>query len=159
MRRALAIPAVLTLLLVGCVSGPAPEDLVLLQDYPPPDPLRLSEVVRLSKAGLSDDTIVELIKEHGIVEQPAPAKARRLQSAGVSDGVLAALAATPPAEPRAPRAKLVYRDLYLPLWPVYGGGRFHFGISSGCWYRVASDPRPAVAALEPEEPLPESLEP
>ena len=159
MRRALAFPAVLTLLLAGCVSGPAPEDLVLLQDYPPPDPLRLSEVVRLSKAGVSDGTIVGLIRTRGIVEQPAPAKARRLQSAGVSDGVLAALAATPPAEPAPPRPKLVYRDLYLPLWPAYGGGRFHFGIRSGCWYRVAPDPRPAVAAPEPEDPLPEILDP
>ena len=157
MRRALAIPAILTLLPLGCVSGPAPEDLILLQDYPPPDPVRLTEVVRLSRAGVSEETIVDLLQERGSAEQPGPEKTRRLKSAGVSDGVLGVLASTPAAEPPPPRQRFVYRDLYLPLWPVYSGGRFRFGIRSGCWYRV--EPKPAATVPEPEEPLPEVLEP
>jgi hypothetical protein len=157
MTRALAIPAVLALLLAGCVSRPAPDDMVLVQDYPSPDPLRLSEIVRLSKAGVSDETILDLVRARGIAEQPAPEKRQRLKSAGVSDGVLGVLASTPAAAPAPPKTKLVYRDLYLPLWPVYSGGRFRFGVRSSCWYRVES--KPAAAVPEPEEPPTETLEP
>ncbi len=146
MRRALAI---FVMLLGGCVTGPAPDDLVLPQNRPSPDPLRLSEVVRLSKAGLSEETIVGLIQERGIVEQPGPARTQRLKSAGVSDGVLLMLATTPPAAPPEPRPKLVQRNLYLPLWPVYSGGRFRFGIRSSCWVWTAPEPPPG----EPAEPL------
>ena len=148
MRRALAI---FLLLLGGCVSGPAPDDLVLPQNRPSPEPLRLSEIVRLSKAGLSEETIVGLIQERGIVEQPGPETTQRLKSAGVSDGVLLTLAATPPAAPAAPRPRLVQRDLYLPLWPVYSGGRFRLGIRSSCWVRAAPEPW----TVEPPEPLEE----
>jgi hypothetical protein len=151
MRRALAISL---LLLGGCVSGPAPDDLVLPPYRPSPDPLRLSEVVRLSKAGLTEETIVGLIQERGIVEQPGPERTRRLKSAGVSDGVLRTLAATPPAAPPASRPKFVQRDLYLPLWPVYSGGRFRLGIRSSCWVQAAPEP-PGVGPAEPlEEPPP-----
>ncbi len=156
MKRALAVSLAL---LAGCVTGPAPDDLVLSLDPPSPDPLRLSEIIRLSKAGISEGTILALLRERGSAEQPGPEKTQRLRSAGVSDGVLMVLASTRPAEPPPPRGKLVYRDLYLPLWPVYSGGRFRFGIRSGCWYRVEPEAGPVAEAPEPEEPLPETLEP
>ena len=156
MKRALASFVVF---LAGCVSGPAPDDLVLPQNPSPPDPVRLSEVLRLSKAGLSDDTILGLLRERGSAEQPGLEKMQRLKSAGVSDGVLGALASTPAAEPPPPRGKLVYRDLYLPLWPVYSGGRFRFGIRSGCWVRIPPEPETTVPPPAVEEPLPEILEP
>jgi hypothetical protein len=160
MRRALLIPALWPLLLVvGCVSSPAPEDLVLPQNPSPAEPLRLSDVVRLSRAGLSDETIVDLIRTRGIAEQPDVGKAIRLHSAGVSNVVLGTLASTKPVEPPPPRSKMVVRDLYLPLWPVYSGGRFRFGIRSTCWVRGAPEPPPAVEAPEPAEPLSDILEP
>jgi hypothetical protein len=146
----------LPLVLAGCMTGPAPEDLVLPQNPSTPEPLRLSEVVRLSNAGLSDETIIELIRTRGITEQPDLGKARRLQSAGVSAAVLGTLASTRPAEPPPSRAKMVVRDLYLPLWPVYSGGRFRFGVRSTCWVRAAPEP---PAAVEAPEPLSDTLEP
>lgn len=156
MKRALAISAAL---LAGCVSGPAPDDLVLPQNPSSPDPVRLSDVVRLSKAGLSDDTILGLLRERGSAEQPGPETTQRLKSAGVSDGVLGALASTPAAEPPPPRPKVVVRELYLPLWPVYSGGRFRFGIRSSCWVRRPPEPEPAVQPPALEAPPPENLEP
>jgi hypothetical protein len=156
MTRALAISLVF---LAGCVSGPAPDDLVLPQNPSSPDPVRLSEVVRLSKAGVSDPTVIQLLRERGSAEQPGLEKMRRLKSAGVGDGVLRALAATPAAEPPPPRPKVVVRELYLPLWPVYSGGRFRFGIRSSRWHRVEPEARPVAEAPEPEEPLPDTLEP
>ena len=90
----------------------------------------------------------------GIVEQPGPERTQRLKSAGVTDGVLLTLAATPPAAPPAPRPKLVQRALYLPLWPVYSEGRFRLGIRSSCWVRAAPEPRPVEPPDPPEEPPP-----
>lgn len=161
MIRALAILAPWLLVLGGCLSAPVSQDLIPVQEPAPVEPLRLKDVVRLSNAGILEDTIVGLIKARGIVEKPSLAGAQRLKAEGVGDGVLLVLLGSTPAERPKPGAKIVYRELFIPLWPSYSGGRWHLGLRMACYYRVSPEGELLEPVEPPEivEPLPRSIDP
>lgn len=63
-----------------------------------PRTLSVDDVIKLSKAGLSDDTIVEKIRKSGQAFDLSPDQMIQLKSAGVSDKVMQAMInPTPPA--------------------------------------------------------------
>lgn len=52
------------------------------------DPLTLNDVIKLSQGGVSDDTIMNYIRNSGSAYQLTQAQVRRLQDAGVSQDVI-----------------------------------------------------------------------
>jgi hypothetical protein len=160
MKRALAILAPWLLLLGGCLSAPLAQDLIPVRQSTPPEPLRIQEIVRLSNAGISEETIIGLIKARGILDRPNLQGTLKLKDEGVGDAVILVLLGSTPAERPKPRPRIVYRELFIPLWPSYSGGRWHLGLRMACTWRVSPEgelPEP----VEPEvvEPLPQVVDP
>jgi hypothetical protein len=89
MKRALFLLAVLMVLELGMVAqgqtstvSPAPSQA---------NSLSITDVVKLSKAGLSDDVIIQKIKKSGQAFDLSPDQMIELKSAGVSDKVVAVM--------------------------------------------------------------------
>jgi hypothetical protein len=124
--------------------------------------MRTSDVVRLSDAGLSDEVIIGLIRSRGMADRLTLSEAVQLGNQGVSSAVQLALVAVPPALPaRVPGPRVVYRELFIPLWPSYAGGRWHVGLRIGCYYRAGAE-EPVKVASEPPRPTapqPEFIDP
>ena len=159
MRIVAAVMAPFLLLLAGCLSAPIPQELVDVAPVPPPEPLRTREIVRLSNAGISDEVIVGLIRTRGVADRPSVGQIAKLP---LSTEVRVSLLASPAEAPaRKPEPRIVYRELWIPLWPSYSGGRWHLGLRIGCYYRTAPEQVPEVVVPEPEvpAPLPEFIDP
>ncbi len=155
MRVVAAVFAPFLLLLAGCLSAPIAQELVDGAPVPPPEPLRTQEIVRLSNAGISEEVIVGLIRTRGVADRPSVAQIARLPLAIRVRATLVASPAEAPARKPAPR--IVYRELWIPLWPSYSGGRWHLGLRIGCYYRTVPELVPEIVLPEPE--LPESPPP
>lgn len=161
MKRALAILAPLLVLLGGCLSAPVAQELVPVQGPPAPPPILMKEVVRLSEAGISDRTVIELIRAHGVLQRPGPEGLRRLKEQGVSEPVLRSLSAAPQVErPAKLRPILVYREFYIPLWPSYSAGKWRSGLRVAVYHEGEDEAREEFPE-EPDDgrPLPLILEP
>lgn len=152
--------AVLILALFGCLSPPIPQELVDATPPPAPEPMKLNDVVRLSDAGLSDEVIVGLLRSRGVGEQLSLSEVLVLGQRGVSSAVQLALVTAPPALARTPASRIIYRELFIPLWPVYGGGRWRLGCRIGIFHRTEEERSPAVPEKpQPPVPQPESIDP
>jgi hypothetical protein len=119
--------------------------------------------VRLADAGIPDEVIVDLIRIRGIVARPSESGAALLGEQGVSPRVLATLQATRPTEQptRSPSA-LVYRDFFIPFWPSYSGGHWHFGLRGACFFRSRAEGNDLeILQEEPEyvDPAPRTISP
>ena len=88
MKQTLVILAPLLFAAGGCLSGPIPCELA--EGYPAsiPEALSVTEVVRLSKAGISDDLIVGLVKTRGLAGRPDLWGTVALRKVGVTDPVM-----------------------------------------------------------------------
>jgi hypothetical protein len=147
-KRFVGVTAPSLLLLAGCLSAPVPERLADVDPITAPEPLRVREIVRLSNAGISDDVIVGLIRSRGVADRPSVAE---LLTLGVSLQVQLTLLALPAAVPeRRPGPRIVYRELFVPVWPSYSHGYWHLGLRIGCYYRTEDGELKEVLPREPE---------
>ena len=119
MRRLLI--ALLSLMTSACVverarGYPAPRP-----PEPLPAPITQDAVLRLVKAGVSDDIILEKIKADGVASHPTSDQIVSLKKEGVSDRVIEALisARVPAPYEIAPPPRVVYRNYVYadPWWP------------------------------------------
>lgn len=135
MKYGLAFLAPLVLTLGGCLSPPIPSELVDVEPFAAPEPLTTAEVQKLARAGLSEEVVDGLIRARGISDRPA--------------------AAAPTT------TRLVYRELFIPVWPSYAGGRWRVGLRCGWYYRrVEETPvRTEEPAPEPPGPKPQIIDP
>lgn len=153
MRFVAAVFAPFLILLSGCLSAPLPQELVDRDFVPAPKPLRIREIVRLSDAGIGDEVIVELIRIRGVADRPG---AEQISMLRVSRQVRLFLLASPAEAPeRKPVPTIVYRELFIPLWPSYAGGRWHLGLRMGCYYRIMEKEVQEIVPQEAEAPVPQ----
>jgi hypothetical protein len=155
MKRTSAVLMPFLLVVAGCLSPPIPQDLVDVGPLPAPDRVSLQEVVRLSRADLSDDVIIGLIRSRGIADRPGLAEVLLLGDQGVSSAVQLALVTAYPAASRPPEPRIAYRELFIPLWPSYARGRWHVGLRIGCFCRTVEEESPQVRPEEPKTPAPQ----
>jgi len=106
------------LTLGGCYIGPAPGYRV--REVRPPG-LTIDEVVKLTKSGLSDDVVLEKIKEAGVATRPTSEQLAGLKHEGVSDRVLKALVDAPVTGAEQRVVEYVYypRSYYYPYYYPY----------------------------------------
>lgn len=127
MSRFRALAAMSTLVLfTGCAAVPATE--------PGPPPVRLDELVSLSKQGLADDALVAQLAQRGVAFVLSPQDASALREAGVSDGVLRYLEGR--ADGDAALAARIQRGRY-PASAYYGSvylGYPYLGYAYGLHY-------------------------
>jgi len=153
-RASIAIP--LLLVLAGCLSPPLPQDVVDGRPPPSREPLLTQEVVKLSRAGVSDEVIVDLIRSRGVSNRPGLADIRRLEEQGVSTNVRLYLLAVPfGALPPRAEPKVVVRELFIPLWPSYARGRWRIGLRLEWMTRTTEEQPPIVRPPEPRPSLPQ----
>jgi hypothetical protein len=137
MRQAFSILAPFLIAETGCLSAPVPQELV---DVGPPslqEPLFVEEGVRLSRTGISREVILELIRNRGIADRSDLGGIVALGREGVGEPVILVPPATPPNPPeRKPAPGIVYRDLFIPLWPSYSRGHWHWGLRVACYSPV-----------------------
>src|SRR6185295_18442925 len=146
----------------GCISAPLPQELVPVAAQVAPSPLHSTEVLRLAKAGIGDDVILELLQTRGVVARPGPAGVDRLRREGVSPPVIAGILATPAADrPVPPPARYVYRTLFIPLWPCYSGGHGRIGLHGAIYSRTSEVGKLDEPAEDPEyvDPHPKAIDP
>jgi len=121
MRRLLI--AAISLLTSACVVERARGYPEVRTPPPAASPLAPDAVVRLVKAGVSEDIILEKIKADGVVSRPTSDQIVSLKKDGVSDRVIEAMisARVPVAHEVAPPPRVVYRDYVYadPWWPWY----------------------------------------
>jgi len=159
MRFVAGIAAPFLLLLAGCLSAPVPQELVDATPVPAPEPLHIREILRLSKAGISDEVIVGLIRTRGIADRP---NLKGITMLPVSTQVQLYLLASPAeAPPQKPQPRIVYREFYIPLWPSYSRGHWHLGLRVGCYTKTEEGEVQEILPPEPDSspPLPRFIEP
>ncbi len=103
----------------GCVVG-YPE---YRSAEPVATPVTLDAVVRLGKAGVSDEIIIEKVRADGITSRPTSDQVISLKSGGLSDRVIDAVisARVPTPEEVTPSPRVIYRDYFTPdPWWYYG---------------------------------------
>lgn len=105
----------------GCV-GPAPRYRVRTVT-PAPPPLLQEEIVRMSKAGLSDAVLIEKINTDGLEARPTAEQIASLKKEGVSDAVLRAMISAPVRERTAER--LIYTEPYPYEYSYYYSPWWH----------------------------------
>jgi hypothetical protein len=123
--------------------------------------MKVADVVRLSDAGVSDEVVVGLVRSRGLAEHLTLSEVLVLGHRGVSTAVQLALVTAPPtAAARTPAPRIAYRELYIPLWPVYGGGRWRLGCRIGIFHGTEAELPPAPP-VKPQTPVeqPESIDP
>jgi hypothetical protein len=130
MRRSPAVLTPFLLILAGCLSPPIPEELLNVDRPRAADPMDAQDMARLSRAGISEEVMLELLQTRGVADRP------------------------PAAEARTPKRTIVFRELFVPLWPFYGGGCWHFGCRMGIFYRTVLEEPPRPPAPEPGSPQP-----
>jgi len=159
MKQAFSILVPFLIVLGGCLSAPLPQELV---DVAPQEPLLMKEVVQLSKIGISDEVIVGLIRTRGIADRPDLRGIVALRREGVGEPVILMLLASPAVHPSPkPTPRIVYRELFIPLWPSYARGRWHLGLRIVCYDRAAEPGIPEIVPIEPKptEAPPTSIDP
>jgi hypothetical protein len=159
MRFVTAVLASFLLILAGCLSAPIPQELTDVNPAPGPEALLTKEVVRLSKAGVTDEVLIELIRIRGVADLPSLAT---ISSLRVSSQVQLALITAPAGAPaRKPEPRIVYRELFIPFWPSYSGGRWHLALRLGCYVRTEDREGSELVPPEPEPsvPLPRLIDP
>jgi|SRR6185295_7411562 hypothetical protein len=104
----------LSLLLAGCVVGPVPRYRVRQVK---PAGISSEEVVRLTKAGLSDSVLLEKIKSEGVAARPSADQVVSLKNEGVSETVIGAML-TAPVVPEERTVEVVYDYPYY-SYPYY----------------------------------------
>ena len=101
----------LPLLLAGCVIYDDREERVI----PGRDPLSVSEIIALSRGGVTDDTILRELAANGVVRKVSVDDILEMKSGGVSETVIAAAVGTEVTTPRAAEVVYegrVYREYY-----------------------------------------------
>lgn len=156
MRRTPAVVIPFLLLAAGCLSPPIPQELVDVGATAAAEPLSTKDIVRLSKAGLPDEVIVDLMRTRGLADRPSTSGIAALAAEGVSPHVQVKLLTLPVFARPKPQPRIVYHELYLPLWPAYYRGRWHWGLRIGCYYRTADG---ELQEILPEEPTPAIIDP
>ena len=162
MKAAAALLAPFILFFGGCVSAPIPQELLDVLPFPAPEPLSTREIVRLSKAGVSDEVILGLVRTSGVADRPDVRGIVALGEQGVSGPVQLMLLAVPATAPaRTPEPRIVYREFFIPLWPSYSRGRWHFGLRVGCYTRTVEGKAEETLPRQPESPtpLPDRIDP
>ena len=106
------------LLLAGCYVGPPPGYRV--REVRPPG-LTSDEIVKMSKSGVSDDVVIEKIKEAGLAAKPTAEHLKSLKEQGLSDPVLKAMVDAPVtgAEQRVTEYVYYPRRYYYPSYYPY----------------------------------------
>jgi hypothetical protein len=89
--------------------------------------LSSEDVVKMSKAGLSDAVLIDKIREDGVTAKPSAAQVESLKKEGVSDAVIAALLTAKVAEPER---RVEYYPTYAYSYPYYP---YYYGYSP-YWY-------------------------
>jgi hypothetical protein len=100
-------------LLAGCVVAPVPRYRVRQVK---PAGISAEEVVRLTKAGLSDSVVLEKIKSEGVAARPSAEQVVSLKNDGVSEAVVGAMLTAPVVEERT--VEVVYDYPYY-SYPYY----------------------------------------
>jgi len=162
MKQAVAVLALAMTALAGCISAPVPQELVDVRSGMLAEPVKFDEILRLSNAGIASDVIVEQIRSRGISDRPRLENLVALQRAGVAQAVVLPLVASPPTPPQnRSEPSIVYRDLFIPLWPSFSRGRWHLGLRISCYYRTSEEAPAGIPAQEPASPrpLPTIIEP
>ena len=106
------------LILGGCYVGPAPRYRV--REVRPPG-LTAEELVKMTKSGLSDDVVLEKIKEVGVATKPTSDQLASLKQQGLSDKVLKAIVDAPVTGSEQRVVEYVYypRSYYYPYYYPY----------------------------------------
>ncbi len=84
-----------------------------------PGGLSTDKIVRMAKSGVSDEVIIEKIKDVGIAAKPTSDQLASLKSEGVSDTVLGALLAAR-VVPQETTVEYAYYPNYYYGYPYYG---------------------------------------
>ena len=132
-----------TLFLSGC----APEPIVsyrVVQTAPPG--LETEEIVRMAKAGLTDATIVEQIKSHGVRVRPTPDQIIALKQEGLSDPVLQAMSEAPVRSGQQVVKEIYGYPYYYPYYYPYGGA--YYGINGSQSYSYQTSAGGADTAIQ-----------
>src|SRR5262245_34785737 len=115
-------------LMAGCVVGPSVQYRVV-ETRPG---LSMEEIVRMSKAGLSDAVLIEKIKAEGVAARPSSDQLASLKQEGLSDQVLAVIV-TAPVQPGKTEVYPVsyyygpaWYGSYWYGWPYYWGGYYPY---------------------------------
>ena len=113
MRRTAWFAGCSLILLAGCYVGPVPRYRVRQVK---PAGLSIEEVVKMSKAGLSEPVLLEKIKSDGVAARPSADQVVSLKNEGVSEAVVAAMLTAPVVE-----AQTVVETVYdYPYYGYYG---------------------------------------
>jgi len=131
MKSLLCLTVALTL--AGCYIGPAPGYRV--REVRPPG-LTIDEVVKLTKSGLSDDVVLEKIKEAGVATRPTSDQLASLKQEGVSERVLKALVDAPITGAERRVVEYVYypRSYYYPYYYPYSYYPYYWGYPYYYWW-------------------------
>jgi hypothetical protein len=123
----------ISLLVEGCVVGPVVRYRVREVH---PAGLTSEEILKMSKSGVSDNTIVEKIKEVGVATRPSADQVHSLKKEGLSDSILKAMIEAPVTGPEQKVVEYVYypHSSYYPYYypysypyyPYYWGGPYGY---------------------------------
>ena len=93
------------------------------------------------------------------VEPLTTREVSRLAGAGISSELIAELIRSHNV-PQPPReGRIVYRELYVPLWPSYAGGKWRIGLRIGCYVRRAVEESQVLMSEPGPEPQPLFVDP
>src|SRR6185503_17038206 len=106
------------LLAAGCVidGGPYPYRVRTTR----PGGLSSDEIVRMSKSGVSDEVILEKIKEEGVAGKPTSDQIASLKKEGLSDAVLGGMVAARVVPDETTVEYAYYPSSYYYGYPYYG---------------------------------------
>jgi hypothetical protein len=131
MRSLFGILILGALSISGCYSEPT----VQYRVRQSPTPLATDEVVRLSKAGVTDSVIVDQLKSRGISVRPNSDQIVELKKEGVSDAVIQAMNEVPirSGQDVVVEAYPSPYPYYYPYYPYYYGP-WWYGGPYWAWY-------------------------
>lgn len=151
-------------LLAGCLVGPVPR--YRIRSSPPAEPpLTSEEILRMSKAGISDGIILEKIKADGIAVRPTAEQIVSLKKDGLSDLVIQSMVTARVPDSTATVLEEThqayphdtyfypyddpwgYRDVYWYPWPHYGWWFWCYPNRYRTWHY--SGPGPTIRRYRP----------
>lgn len=130
MKYAGRLLGLLFILMSGCVVEPAPPYPVVQTI---PGGLTIEEVLRMSKAGLSDQAIIERIKSDGVAARPTSDQTISLKGEGVSEPVLEAMLSARVA-PEQKVVRYAYPSSYYYYGYPYYGYPYYWRYYPYYWY-------------------------
>lgn len=129
MKRIVGFIVLIGFVFVGCVVGPVTRYRVIQT----PAGVTSDEILRMTKAGLSDAVIIEKINAAGVTAQPTAEQIESLKKQGVSEPVLAALASARVATPEERVVEYAYDYPSYSYYPYsYGYPYYPYGYYG--WY-------------------------